>query len=367
MEHHPQDELPAVEHMVDYDRHSQMQSGLVRSRSDLLGAVVDDIGRVSPEFLIVDYGCGPGQSAIDAARAVIDAYRRLDPDGPVTMRHADQAGNDWNALFALAHGPNGYHHTHAGLRTEAAVGSFYSRLAAPNSVTLATCFTASHWLSRALRVDSPGTLWFADLDGDARKRFAELARADWVQFLRCRASELRPGGCAVISGIGSVPDPDERNGVMATARGIYRAMFDVARSMVDDGLLSSDALDRFVFPVWFPTAEEARAPIVQETDLREQFEIIRADVVPADFHPGDVFEDHRDDPQRYAELYCGYARGFGESALRLHLFGRSAENADEVDRLTTEFFARLTQLYLDEPGQHPGETMAMTVVLRRRP
>lgn len=352
--------------MVDYDRHSQMQGGLVRSRSDLLGEIVAEIGSVSPEFVLVDYGCGPGHSAIDVARAVIDAYRRLDPAGPVTIRHSDQAGNDWNALFSLAFGPTGYHQEHAGVRTEATIGSFYTPLAAPGSVTLGTCFTASHWLSRALRLDSPGTMWFADLDGDARRRFADLARADWVRFLRCRTRELRPGGYAVISGLGSVPDTGEHNGVMATSRALYRAMFDVAQTMVDDGLLSSDALDHFIFPVWFPTVDEVRAPIVNESDLAEDLEVIQAEVVPAEFHPTDVFEDELDDPQRYADLYSGYARGFGESALRLHLFNHSAEDADEADALATEFFARLTQLYRDQPGEHAGETMAMTLVVRKR-
>jgi hypothetical protein len=112
--------------------------------------------------------------------------------------------------------------------------------------------------------------------------------------------------------------------------------------------------------------DEVRAPIVNEPDLAEELEVIQAEVVPAEFHPNDVFEDELDDPQRYADLYSGYARGFGESALRLHLFNHSADDADEADALVTEFFARLTQLYRDEPGEHAGETMAMTLVVRKR-
>jgi hypothetical protein len=75
---------------------------------------------------------------------------------------------------------------------------------------------------------------------------------------------------------------------------------------------------------------------------------------------------HSGHPDADARLYAGYIRGFGESILRLHLFGPSAKNAQEVDTLTEEFFARLTRHYRAEPGKHASETMIMTLVLRRR-
>jgi hypothetical protein len=209
-------------------------------------------------------------------------------------------------------------------------------------------------------------VWFADLQGEARAEFAALARADWAQFLRCRAAELRPGGMVIVSTLGSVPDDSEINGIRSSARKLYRAIFDVANQMVADGLLEASALDRFVFPLWFPTAEEACAPVNGEPDLKEAFEIIRATVTPAPVHPNDVYEDSLSDPEIYARLYAGYIRGFGESTLRLHLFGPSAKNAAEVDTLTEEFFGRLTRYYQAEPGRHASETMIMTLVLRRR-
>jgi hypothetical protein len=312
------------------------------------------------------YGCGPGHSALDSVAPVIEAYRRIDPRGAIVIRHSDQAGNDWNALFALVFGPDGYQRNASGIRTEAVAGSFYTQLAAPGSVALGTCFVASHWLSRALSPYSPGTVWFADLQGTARAEFATLARSDWSQFLRCRAAELRPGGMVIVSTLGSVPDDSERNGVRSSARRLYRAIFHVANQMVADGLVQASTLDRFVFPLWFPTTEEACAPIAGERDLKGAFEIMEASVTPAPVHPDDVYEDAVSDPATYARLYAGYIRGFGESSLRLHLFGPSAKTAAEADTLTEEFFGRLTRYYQAEPGRHASETMTMTLVLRRR-
>ncbi len=246
------------------------------------------------------------------------------------------------------------------IRTEAVVGSFYQPMAEPGSVTLATCFAASHWLSRAIAPCSPGTVWFADLEGDARAEMAALARADWTRFLRCRALELRAGGFAVVAALGSVPDTSEPNGVRASASRLYRAIFQVADQMVRTGSLQRAALDRFVFPLWFPTAAEIRTPIECEPDLAEAFEIVEAGVAPVRAHGADVYEDALADPATYARLYAGSVRGFGESSLRLHLFRHSAPDAAAVDHLTEEFFRRFTQLYQDEPGRHASETMIVT-------
>jgi hypothetical protein len=220
--------------MVDYDRNSRMQDQLVRSRAARLRASVERIGPVLPEFTVMDYGCGPGHSALHAVAPVIDAFRRIDPSGAMVIRHADQPGNDWNALLALVSGADGYQRNGSGIRTEIVAGSFYTQLAAPGSVALGTCFTASHWLSRVPSPSSPGTVWFADLEGEARVEFATLARADWTQFLRCRAAELRSGGMAIVSTLGSAPDDGETHGVRASARGLYRAIFDVAAQMVSE-------------------------------------------------------------------------------------------------------------------------------------
>ncbi len=137
-------------------------------------------------------------------------------------------------------GPVGIPRSADGVRTEAAVGSFYEQMVAEASVDFGTCFAASHWLEHAVRLHSPGTLWFADLTGAARREMAEQARRDWTRFLSQRAKELRSGGFLFVSTLGSVPDVSEINGTAASGRGIYRALQVVAQGMADDGLI-----DRF--------------------------------------------------------------------------------------------------------------------------
>jgi len=354
----------ATEHMVDYDRHSHMQSNLVRSRSEWLKFAVAKAGVRSPEFRLLDLGCGPGHTAIEAVKPSIEAYRLLSPDGTIVVCHADQPYNDWNALFALIDGKTGYGQDR-NIRTEAAIGSFYDVMATPGSVSLATCFVASHWLSRAMLVSSPGTVWYADLVGEARLAFEQVARSDWTRFLRSRSIELASGGCLIVSTLGSTPDPEETNGIRGSARYLYRAIQKVAAGMVTDGLLDQKALDHFIFPLWFPTVDDVLGPIFEHEDLANTFKVLEASVENAAVNPQDAYGDCLADPEKYAELYIGYVRGFGESSLRLHLFEPSAECPEEVDRLTSTFFDRFEKLYRDEPGRYASETLTLTLVLQR--
>jgi hypothetical protein len=55
-----------------------------------------------------DDDTGPGISTINVALPAIEAYRKIDGDGPIAVRHMDQPGNDWNALLTLVFGPAGY-------------------------------------------------------------------------------------------------------------------------------------------------------------------------------------------------------------------------------------------------------------------
>ena len=49
-----------------------------------------------PEFTMMDYGCGPGHSALDSLNLMFKDYPQIDPRGTIAViRHSDQSGNDW--------------------------------------------------------------------------------------------------------------------------------------------------------------------------------------------------------------------------------------------------------------------------------
>jgi hypothetical protein len=356
----------STEGMVDYDRHSSAQQTIIQTHEEQIRGLVERLGPIDGEFRVVDYGCGPGTSAITAVKPAIEASQRLHPERGVVVCHADQPGNDWNALFGLVWGPSGYRTGNEGVRTEAVVGSFYGQMVADASVDLATCFAASHWLAHSHRLYSPGSVWFADLTGAARQEMAEHAQHDWTLFLRRRAEELRSGGFLFVSTLGSVPDASEINATAASGRGIYRALQAVAQGMVDDGLIDPAVLDEFVFSLWFLTAEEARRPLVDDDHLSREFTIESISVEPTLHNPHDFFAPLVTDPVAYAEAYTGYIRAFADSTLRTQLFAPSAVDPARQDELAAEFYERLNTLYRTHVGSYAFELWHLTVLLRRR-
>lgn len=351
--------------MVDYDRNSAAQQRIVRLHAGRIRGLVERLGHVLPELKIVDYGCGPGTSAIDVVKPAIQAYRARFPKGPVSVCHADQPGNDWNALFGLVTGPSGYVGRMKAIRTEAAIGSFYDQMVTEGTVALGTSFAASHWFSHAVRLHAPGTIWFADMTGEARADMAAFAQQDWTRFLRCRARELRQGGFLLVSTLGAVADDSEINGTAASGRGIYRAIQRVAQEMADDGLIVQEVLDSFAFGLWFMTEREARAPLAPDSELAEAFEIEEVTVEPAPVNHADIFAESIGNPVEYARRYVGYTRAFGDSTLRTQLFEPSADGAADTDRLAQEFYRRLETLYQTSGEIHACEIWHLTVVLRR--
>lgn len=360
------EKLKSTEHMVDYNQNSSAQQSLVHLLSGRIESLAGQINQGEQDFRIVDYGCGPGRSTVDTAKPAILGYRKRFPNAPVVVCHSDQSGNDWNTLFEIATGESGYVQEGNGIRTEAAVGSFYNQVVSDGSVSLGTCIFASHWLSHAVDFEAPGTVWFADARGKARKQLYDLAQADWTGFLRNRAREMHKGAYLLVGTLGSVPDAKENNGVAASGRGIYRAIQTVAQGMVDDALLKAECLDRFLFSLWFLTEDEARAPLEGDSDLRNAFEVCEVSVQAAPSFPKDLFEQSLGEPEEYASKYVGYTRAFADSTLRAQLFNQSATKNAEADLIASEFYRRLDQLYQTEKSRYACEIWHLLVQLKKK-
>ncbi|MDA7966698.1 hypothetical protein [Ruegeria sp.] len=356
----------STEGMVDYNENSSAQLQLVLLLSPLVRNLVSSMDEPETEFKIVDYGCGPGINSIEMVKPAIETSLEKFGDQPIVVCHSDQVGNDWNTLFELVEGPAGYSHISNNIRTEAAIGSFYDQVASPASVSIGTCIFASHWLSQGIQLYSPETVWFADLEGDARLTVNRIAQNDWTHFLLQRAQELRSGGYLVVGTLGSVPDPSETNGIAASGRGIYHAIQAVAKAMVDDSLISHESLGSFLFSLWFMTDDEAKYALEQNDDLRNAFEICQISVEPAPIKADDIFKEHIDDPDTYAEKYVGYIRAFADSTLRTQLFSPNCNNSELLDQLMVEFYNRLSKLYVSETSKYACEIWHLTVVLRRK-
>ncbi len=347
-----------------YDSCSAIQRAAVLKQVERLQRAVQALDLSGPELRVIDYGCGPGRNSMAAFRAVLEEVRARRADLPIVTVHNDQIGNDWNDLFANIAGPEGYLDSAGPLRPEASASSFFDQVASPSSISLGMSFMAAHWLDGTICLESPSTLFFADMTGAAREEIREKADRDWTLFLRRRAAEVKPGGRLVIETMSSIKDPSDRSGLAAGGHRLYRAFWQIAEGMVEEGLVDRTILEAFVFPLYFRELHEVRAPLDREPDLKQAFEIVEltSELIP---NPYAQFLEEGGDAVQYAKDYADFARAFSESAFRNGLFTPSATGPEEAGQLSDIFYRRLEALFAKEPGRHIFDNHSMTLLLHR--
>ncbi|WP_171097090.1 hypothetical protein [Ruegeria sp. HKCCD7255] len=326
--------------------------------------MADKVLAASDEIHIADYGCGTGSNAILSIKPAVKSFADRYPGRAIYVHHVDQAENDWNTLFECAAGQDGYITLSSNVRPVASMGSFFSMAAPASSIDVGTSFGASHWLSLQPSISSKGALWFADLQGEARLELKKQAQRDWETFLTMRLRELRRGGRLMVSTLGAIPDAGEVNGICSSGRHTYRAMYHVAETMVNDGLISEHALRDFLMPIWFMSREETLEPFQRNKDLADGFSIERAEVVPAQHNPKDIFADQINAPQEYAASYKGFVRSFTESTFRHSLLRGETDQTTKAN--LNEFYDRFETLIKNGAGKYAFEIWLLTIELRKQ-
>jgi hypothetical protein len=332
----------------DYDAHSEYQRAVAVSGASRIVACVDAVSIPADEpFVLADLGCSTGANSMASVTTAIDAVRDRSAGQPVVALHNDVATNDWNTLFANVtadtHQPPVLH--------LASAASFFSPVAPTRSVHLAMSFSAAHWLRRQPTVPVPLGWYFCDATGTARDALAIEAEADWTAFLQARADDLAAGGRLLVQMVGTDADGN------VTARRLLHAMAEVADGMADDGLVTHDAVQRYLLPVYARTVDEARAPVARSGVPFTEVEC-RTDPVA---NPYFTQWQSDGDALAYATAYAAFARGFTESSLRGHLF----IDLEHPDAALDEFFARLTTRFRADPARDRFEDWTLTVVLTR--
>ncbi|WP_420584750.1 hypothetical protein [Ruegeria sp.] len=326
--------------------------------------MADKVLPSSDEIHIADYGCGTGSNAILSVKPAVKSFVDRYPGRSIFVHHVDQAENDWNTLFDCAAGQDGYANLSSSIRPVASVGSFFSMAAPASSIDVGTSFGASHWLSTQPVISSKGTLWFADLQGEARLELKRQAQRDWESFLTLRLRELRSGCRLMVSTLGTIADAGEVNGICSSGRHTYRAMYNVAETMVNDGLISEHALRDFIMPIWFMSREEALEPFQRNKELADGFLIERAEVAPAQQNPEDIFADQINAPQEYEKSYTGFVRSFTVSTFRQSLLRGETDQATEAN--LNEFYDRFKTFIRNGAGKYAFEIWLLTIELKKR-
>ena len=314
-------------------------------------------------FTIVDYGCSEGANSIAAVREVLVAVRRRQPDSCVVTVHNDLPSNDFNGLFHnLVERDDSYLRVPGGpILPMASARSFYDPVVPAGTANVGVSFSAAHWYRDNPRAAVPNSICAVDGSGPPQTALAAQADEDWTRFLAMRAADLAPGGVLFVQMIGTAVDGDGRHQV--TAARLLRAMHDTAAGLVDAGHLRREALERFVFPTYMRTVEEAAAPLERAgSPAAGRFRADRIAVSPIANPYLPIRHDHGD--EAYATAYVAFVRAFTESTLRRALFEPGATD-ESVDAMTDGFYADLQRRTAVDPHWSVFEDWTLTVALTR--
>jgi hypothetical protein len=349
-----------------YDEHSEYQARVAQSGRPPLIGLIDAMDARADPLTVVDYGCSEGANSIAAVRAVLLAVRRQHQDSCVVAVHNDLPSNDFNALFHnLVERDDSYLTVPGGpVLPLASPRSFYETVVPRGTASVGLSFSAAHWFRAAPGVSVPGSICAMDATGTAQAALAAQADQDWTRFLTMRASDLAPGGVLFVQMIGTAVDADETRHV--TASRLLRAMADTATGMVEVGQLRAEVLERFVFPTYMRTAEEARAPLERPgSPVAGRFRAERISVEPVP-NPYLVALERGGDRRGYAERYVAFVRAFTESTLRRALF-EPGTTGQPVDALADRFYRELRRRTAEDPPWSVFEDWTLTVALTRTP
>ncbi|MBX6743723.1 MAG: SAM-dependent methyltransferase [Acetobacteraceae bacterium] len=207
------------------------------------------------DFVIVDYGAAQGRNSLEPMRLAVQAVRARSPESmPIVVVHTDLPDNDFSILFKLVEtSAASYLRSAPNVFSYAAGGSFYRQLFPSERISLGWSAIAVHWLSTAPTV-IPGHIWASRATGHVLEAFAQQAKRDWLDFLRHRAAEMRPGARLVVVGGGADDQGD------SGADGLMDLANEALRDLVGEGAMSAEEYGRMVIPVYCRTPGEYLAP-----------------------------------------------------------------------------------------------------------
>lgn len=334
----------------EYAQHDEYQMRGAASHAEL---VVDAARRIAHEMhvdrlVFADYGCAQGRVSDALIRRALETLRdEGQVDVPVFVYHNDVLVNDWAALFERLRGDGSYLDVKGGPITPlASATSFYEHVTPPGHVHLGVSFAAAQWLARPGPAGTGTALYFDQLEGTAADDMAEQAHRDWCTFLERRAVELAPGGRMVLDMMG-------RDATGAAGHQAWKLVRELAEQLVDEGRLSSDALDGYVFPVYERTLDEVRRPFDQRaTPLWLEHAALTDVNNPA----SDRYADDGD-AAAFAQAFVGFFRAFSEPSLKVAI--------DPDGQALAELYSRMEARLREQADTFEFVVHPITLVISR--
>jgi SAM dependent carboxyl methyltransferase len=260
-----------------YNRNSNLQEAGISLILPLFEAAAETVpidGAPHAPLVIADYGSSQGRNSMGPMALAIDRLRaRAGVGRPIEVVHTDLPSNDFASLFAALHDDGSSYLTgRPGVFPSAVGRSYFEPILPPGRVHLGWNTWTLHWLSRNPVEVSDHAM--AVLGASAADRLAARRQSaqDWTDFLAARAFEMAPGAKLVSLAMGATPETHGWDWVIGE-------LWEAARDMAGEGLLTEAELKRFTLPVVGRTKADLEAPFA--AGLFHGLSLDYADVLPA--------------------------------------------------------------------------------------
>ncbi|XP_056697986.1 probable jasmonic acid carboxyl methyltransferase 2 isoform X2 [Spinacia oleracea] len=260
-----------------YAKNSLLQRTMIAKAKPVLQESIRGLYHaLQPECLMIaDLGCSSGPNSLMVVSEIIDTIdeerknlNRKSPKFGVFLN--DLQGNDFNAIFNLL--PSFYQSLKE--KKDSDFGpcfvsgtpkSFYGSVFPDQFLHFVHSSYSVHWLSQVPRglesrngeALNKGNIYIAKTSPPeiAQAYYAQF-KEDFTLFLRSRGKEMVPGGHMVLTLQGSVQrnDPDS----------LWELLGSTLHTMVQEGVIEQEKLDRFNMPFYSPTAEEVKELVEAE-------------------------------------------------------------------------------------------------------
>lgn len=288
-----------------YQRGAETQGDAAAVGLALIGPAVDALA-LAPDgapVWLADFGAADGSNSLTPISVALQSIRRWAPRRPVVVVHADIVGNDFSALAAtVTDSPRAYVRSDAGVLPVMAARSLFAPVLPPDSLAFGWSASTVHWLSQA-----PGPVadsFFVQMSHDdaAKLAYAGRSAADWHAFLLARGDELLPGASVVVVDVLMGDD-----GSMG-AESLFGTVDAALNRCRDTGTLTAQEYADIVYPTWFRTVDDIRAPFTPEFEGNGGRRLALRDLMTA--HLPDPFADRLDRPAAYAQSQVDFLKGF---------------------------------------------------------
>lgn len=241
-----------------YNRNSNLQAAGIELALPLFEeaarTVQVDVKSQAP-LVIADYGSSQGRNSMRPMRLAIETFRaRFGPDRPIEVVHTDLPSNDFASLFTTLQEDGPSYLAGQNLVFPSAIGrSYFEPILPAGRVHLAWNTWTLHWMSRN-PVEVPDHVLAAMSESESAREAVRLQQAqDWAAFLAARSAEMANGAKLVSLSIGRTPAVHGWDWVLGE-------LWNAAKDMAGDGLLSPQELLRFTTPAAGRWTDDLKAP-----------------------------------------------------------------------------------------------------------